>query len=59
MIKGTESAALWKLLWDYDPNGLLVVDKDMRITLVNPALCSMFHTQPDTINRDAGAHLAQ
>ena len=32
---------LWELLWDYDPNGLLVMDLDMTITTVNPALCKM------------------
>lgn len=35
---------LWKLLWDYDPNGLLVVDPDLYIQLVNPAFCEMFKT---------------
>lgn len=34
--------ALWKLLWDYDPNGLVVVDLNMRIVVVNPAFCEMF-----------------
>jgi PAS domain S-box-containing protein len=37
---------LWKLLWDYDPNGLVVVDREMRITLVNPAFCEMFRLDP-------------
>lgn len=32
---------LWKLLWDFDPNGLLVLDAQMGIRLVNPALCRM------------------
>lgn len=31
----------WELLWDYDPNGLLVVDSGMVIRIVNPALCQM------------------
>ena len=35
------SDKLWKLLWDYDPNGLAVVDRNMRIRLVNPAFCEM------------------
>ncbi len=35
------SDELWKLLWDFDPNGLLVLDESMRITLVNPAMCQM------------------
>lgn len=37
-----ESKSLWELLWDYDPNGLIVLDKEMRVQLVNPALCRMF-----------------
>jgi PAS domain-containing protein len=39
---------LWKLLWDFDPNGLLVLDERMMIKLVNPALCRM-------LKADAGA----
>ncbi len=33
---------LWKMLWDYDPNGLVVVDLDLNITIVNKAFCTMF-----------------
>jgi len=40
---------LWELLWDYDPNGLLVVDTDLKITLVNQSLCAMFKTVPEHI----------
>lgn len=40
---------LWELLWDYDPNGLLVVDTNLMVTLVNPALCAMFKTTPEAI----------
>jgi PAS domain-containing protein len=36
------------LLWDYDPNGLLVLDGDMTIRLVNQAFCRM-------LKADAGA----
>lgn len=35
------SAPLWKLLWDFDPNGLFVLDDSMRVILVNPAMCQM------------------
>ncbi len=35
------SGALWKLLWDFDPNGLLVLDNSMCVVLVNPAMCEM------------------
>ena len=40
---------LWQLLWEYDPNGLIVVDADLYIRLVNPAFCQMFHVQPDDV----------
>ncbi len=44
-----EQNHLWKLLWDYDPNGLVVVDPDLYIKLVNPAFCSMFHVKAEDI----------
>ena len=44
-----EEQTLWKLLWEYDPNGLLVVDLEMRIRLVNPAFCYMFQSLPENI----------
>lgn len=40
------SKSLWEILWDYDPNGLIVVDKDLLIRLVNPAFCRMFKVDP-------------
>ena len=45
----TEKKTLWELLWDYDPNGLLVVDTDLKITLVNSALSAMFKTTAEAI----------
>jgi hypothetical protein len=30
--------SLWQLLWDY-PNALVVVDPQLRVTIVNPAFC--------------------
>lgn len=39
----------WELLWDYDPNGLLVVDPEMVVSIVNPALCQMVKMQPDQL----------
>lgn len=44
-----EQHHLWKLLWDYDPNGLIVVDPDLYIKLVNPAFCRMFQVQQDDV----------
>jgi len=40
---------LWKLLWDYDPNGLIVVDPDLYIHIVNPAFCRMFGTESQNL----------
>lgn len=40
---------LWQLLWEYAPNGLLVVDADLYVRLVNPAFCRMFQLEPDDI----------
>lgn len=40
---------LWELLWEYDPNGLIVVDKEMNIKLVNPAFCKMFNVGQNEI----------
>ena len=40
---------LWKLLWDYDPNGLLVLDEQMNIKLVNQSLCRMLKSDPQAL----------
>ncbi|HBL10463.1 MAG TPA: hypothetical protein DD379_03450 [Cyanobacteria bacterium UBA11162] len=45
----TSDKTLWELLWEYDPNGLIVVDHSMKITLVNPAFCRMFQVDRETI----------
>lgn len=37
-----KSKSMWELLWDYDPNGLVVVDAQMNVQIVNPAFCKMF-----------------
>jgi len=44
-----QKKSLWELLWDYDPNGLIVVDTDMRIRLVNQAFCKMFGVDAEKI----------
>lgn len=49
MENPNQEKTLWELLWEYDPNGLLVVDLEMRVRLVNAALCSMFQTSPEMI----------
>lgn len=40
---------LWELLWDYDPNGLIVFNDDFIIQIVNTAFCTMFKVQPEEI----------
>ncbi len=40
---------LWRLPWEYDPNGLIVVDIDLNIKLVNPAFCQMFKVSQNDI----------
>lgn len=45
---------MWKLLWDFDPNGLLVLDEELRVIQVNPALCQMLKSQrEDLLGRKA------
>lgn len=45
----TAKKTLWELLWDYDPNGLVVVNPEMQVTVVNPAFCKMFRVEPEEI----------
>ncbi|MCC6614234.1 MAG: PAS domain-containing protein [Anaerolineae bacterium] len=44
-----QSKSLWEQLWDYDPNGLIVLDKNLRVQIVNPALCRMFGIEAEAI----------
>lgn len=43
------TTTLWKRLWEFDPNGLLVLDEQMKIILVNPALCRIFKSDAETL----------
>jgi len=43
------SKSLWELLWDYDPNGLIVVDQQLNVRWVNPAFCRIFKVQADQV----------
>ncbi len=36
--------SLWKLLFDHDPNGLIVLDEGLGVKLVNVAMCRMLKT---------------
>lgn len=40
---------LWRLLWEYDPNALIVVDASFHIKLVNPAFCRMFKVRSQDV----------
>ena len=52
------SKTVWELLWDYDPNGLVVVDRQLVVRITNPAFCEMFKTsRQDLIGREVGAVL--
>ncbi len=43
---------------EYDPNGLIVVDAQMNIALVNPAFCKMFNvSQAEIIGQPASTIL--
>ena len=37
------------LLWEHDPNGLLVVDRRLTVHMVNPAFCGFFRTTRDEV----------
>ncbi|MFT3786302.1 MAG: PAS domain-containing protein [Tepidisphaeraceae bacterium] len=41
MTSPASDKSLWELIWDYDPNGLVAVDRDLLIRVVNPAFCDM------------------
>jgi PAS domain-containing protein len=49
------TTTLWKQLWDHDPNGLLVLDEQLDILIVNPAFCRMWRTTADTLIGQPGA----
>lgn len=51
------SANLWKLLWDFDPNGLFVLDDSLRVVLVNPAMCQMLKSDRDSLVGRSAAEL--
>ncbi len=38
----SDNASILKLFWQYDPNGLVVVDESLKILDLNPAFESMF-----------------
>lgn len=48
MLETTQNH-LWQLLWEYDPNGLIAVDSDLMIKVVNPAFCNLFNVEASEI----------
>lgn len=48
-MSNDETRNLWKLLWEYDPNGLVVADIDLNIKLVNASFCQMFNVVREDI----------
>lgn len=45
---------VWEEIWDYDPNGLMVLDKEMRIQIVNPAFLKIFKLEgTDILGKNA------
>lgn len=40
---------VWEVIWDYDPNGLLVIDEKFDIQLINPAFARYFHLEGSDI----------
>jgi transcriptional regulator with PAS, ATPase and Fis domain len=40
---------LWELLWDYDPNGLIAIDRETNVVVVNPAFCRMFKVKAEEV----------
>ncbi len=44
---------VWEIIWDYDPNGLIVIDEKYEIQLINPAFVRYFHLEgTDIIGRN-------
>ncbi|MGF1498302.1 MAG: PAS domain-containing protein [Elainellaceae cyanobacterium] len=48
-LTDTNQQHLWRLLWEYAPNGMIVMDADLYVKLVNPAFCQMFQLLPSDI----------
>ena len=49
-----------RLLWDFDPNGLLVLDDTLRVIQVNAALCQMLKSErKDLLGRKAADLLGE
>lgn len=49
--------SLWRILWQFDPNSLVVMDHEsMIIQVVNPSFCRIFGTEePEVLGKHASA----
>ena len=48
---------IWEILWDYDPNALVVTDEGFKIRIVNPAFKKLFKLNED--EQIVGKHLSE
>lgn len=48
---------IWEILWDYDPNALVVADEGLKIRIVNPAFRKLFKFNED--EQIVGKHLSE
>ena len=48
---------IWEILWDYDPNALVVTDEGFKIRIVNPAFRKLFKFNED--EQIVGKHLSE
>lgn len=54
----TSDKTIWQILWDYDPNALVVVDGQLVIKLANASFCEMFRLPLDQlVGRNVGDFL--
>ena len=52
-MKNSMNKNVWEIIWDYDPNGLIVIDEKYEIQLINPAFVRYFHLEgTDIIGRN-------
>ena len=47
----TAAKTVWELLWDFDPNGLVVVDRMLGMRITNAAFREMFQITEDPVGR--------
>jgi PAS domain-containing protein len=56
----TSDKTFWEPLWDDDPNGLLALDQEMCVRVVNPAFCRMFRVNAaESEGRPAAGNLVE